>query len=107
MFLKLSKLSSTGVLEEEGGAGGGGQLATCLVAKQAVEFPPVLASLYKYVLSQSLKLVKGARLLVSTMGRLGYLVVAAWEAQTSNLQTWLHLVDVDKRLASVLDMLYL
>ena len=43
MFLKLSKLSSTGVLEEEGG--GGGQQATCLVAKQAVEFPQVLASL--------------------------------------------------------------
>ena len=29
MFLKLSKLSSTGVLEEEGG-GGGGQQATCM-----------------------------------------------------------------------------
>ena len=41
MFLKLSKLSSMGVLEE----GGGGQQASCLVvAKQAVEFPQVLAS---------------------------------------------------------------
>ena len=40
MFLKLSKLSSMGVLE---GGGGGGQQATCLVAKQAVEFPQVLA----------------------------------------------------------------
>ena len=34
MFLKLSKLS-TGV--RGGGEGGGGQLATCLVAKHAVE----------------------------------------------------------------------
>ena len=42
MFLKLSKLSSMGVLEG-GGGGGGGQQATCLVAKQAVEFPQVLA----------------------------------------------------------------
>ena len=43
MFLKLSKLSSTGVLEEEGEEeeeeGGGGQQATSLVAKQAVEYP--------------------------------------------------------------------
>ena len=65
MFLKLSKLSSMGVLEEEGwgpqlfwlqsinimgvcmygvGGGGGGQQASCLVTKQAVEFPQVLAS---------------------------------------------------------------
>ena len=41
MFLKLSKLSSVGMLE-----GGGGQQATCLVAKQAVEFLQVLADLY-------------------------------------------------------------
>ena len=40
MFLNLSKLSSLGVLEE----GGGGQQASCLVAKQAVVFPQVLAS---------------------------------------------------------------
>ena len=36
-----------GLLEEEeegGGGGGGGQQATYLVAKQAVEFPQVLAS---------------------------------------------------------------
>ena len=39
----VSKLSSMGVLEEEEG----GQQATCLVAKQAVEFPQVLASGYK------------------------------------------------------------
>ena len=39
MFLKLIKLSFTGVLEEEGG-----QQATCLVAKQAVAFPQVLGS---------------------------------------------------------------
>ena len=41
MFLKLSKLSSVGMLEEKGG---GGQQATCLVAKQDVEFPQILAS---------------------------------------------------------------
>ena len=41
MFLKLSKLSSTGMLlEEEEGATG----YTCLVAKQPVEFLQVLAS---------------------------------------------------------------
>ena len=40
MFLKLSKLSSMGMLEEEGG---GSMQASCLVAKQAVEFPQVLA----------------------------------------------------------------
>ena len=45
VFLKLCKLSSTGVLEEGVGATvGGGQQATWLVAKQAVEFPQVLAS---------------------------------------------------------------
>ena len=44
MFLKLSKLSSTGVLEGGGGGGGGG--LTGLVAKQAVEFPQVLASVF-------------------------------------------------------------
>ena len=42
MFLKLSNLSSTDVLEEEGG----GQQVSCLVAKQAMEFPLVLASIY-------------------------------------------------------------
>ena len=36
VFEKLSKHSSMGVLEEEG--------ASCLVAKQAVGFPQVLAS---------------------------------------------------------------
>ena len=41
MFLKLSKLSSMGVLE---GRGGGRQQASCLVAKHAVEFPQVLTS---------------------------------------------------------------
>ena len=40
MFLKLNKLSSSGMLEEEGG---GEQQATCYVAKQAVEFPQILA----------------------------------------------------------------
>ena len=44
MFLKLS----TGVLVEGvlvgGGGGGGGHQTTCLVAKQAVEFPQVVAS---------------------------------------------------------------
>ena len=40
MFIKLSKLSSTGVL----GGGGGGQQATYLVAKQAVEFPQILSN---------------------------------------------------------------
>ena len=38
MFLMLSKL-------REGGGGGGGPQATCLVAKQAVEFQQVLASI--------------------------------------------------------------
>ena len=38
MFLKLSKLSSMGVLEEEEGGGGDNRLA-----KQAAEFPQVLA----------------------------------------------------------------
>ena len=42
MFLTLSKLSS---MEEGGGGGGGGN--RLLVAKQAVEFPQVLASGYK------------------------------------------------------------
>ena len=46
MFLKLSKL---GVLEEEGGGRGGATQATCLVAKQAVEFPQVLASYVYYI----------------------------------------------------------
>ena len=40
MFIKLSKSSSTGVLEEEGG---GNRRPACLVAKQAVQ---VLASVY-------------------------------------------------------------
>ena len=48
MFLKLSKLPPR-VLEEEGG---GGQQASCLVAKQAVKFPQVLASLYNIIPSQ-------------------------------------------------------
>ena len=42
MFLKLSKLSSTGVLEEGGGATG----FQFIVAKQAVEFPQVVTSTY-------------------------------------------------------------
>ena len=34
------------VMEEKwGGGGGGGKQASCLVAKQAVEFPHILASL--------------------------------------------------------------
>ena len=38
--------SSTGPAEiEEGGGGGGKQQASCLVAKQAVEFPQVLDSI--------------------------------------------------------------
>ena len=38
--------TSPAVMEEGGGGGGGEQWASCLVAKQAVEFPQVLASLY-------------------------------------------------------------
>ena len=49
------KLSSPGVLEEEGG---GGQQASCLVAKQAVEFPQVLASFYNFRCSQQTLLCK-------------------------------------------------
>ena len=41
MFLNLGMLSKH-VIEWEGG----GQQASCLVAKQAVEFPQVLASMY-------------------------------------------------------------
>ena len=41
MFLKLSKLSSTGCV---GGLGGGEQQASRSVTKQAEEFPQVLAS---------------------------------------------------------------
>ena len=46
MFLKLRKLSSTGVLGEVG------QQASSLVAKQAVEVPQVLASLLYIPLSE-------------------------------------------------------
>ena len=41
VFLKLGMLPPWG---EGGGGGGGQQQALCLVAKQAVEFPQVLAS---------------------------------------------------------------
>ena len=50
MFSVLHGSSCDGGGEEEGGGGGGGgggeeeQQASCLVAKQAVEFPQVLAS---------------------------------------------------------------
>ena len=39
------------VMEEEGEGGGGGQQAwaSCLVAKQAVEFPQVLASAFNFI----------------------------------------------------------
>ena len=43
--LKLSKLPPQ---EEEEEGGGGGQQASRLVAKQAVEFPQVLASIIKW-----------------------------------------------------------
>ena len=42
MFLKFPPMME----EEEGG--GGGKQASCLVAKQAVEFPQVLASPHNY-----------------------------------------------------------
>ena len=45
---------AAGLLNEGGGAAGllnegGGEQASCLVAKQAVEFPQVYTSIYKYV----------------------------------------------------------
>ena len=44
-MFSVEHASSTGPAVMEGGGGGGGeQQASCLVAKQAVEFPQVLAS---------------------------------------------------------------
>ena len=59
MFEHAEQASSRGVLGGGGGGrgatgllneGGGEQQASCLVAKQAVEFPQVLTSLYIIVL---------------------------------------------------------
>ena len=51
MFSFEHASSTDPAVMEEGGGGGGGAagLASCLVAKQAVEFPQVLASNYFYM----------------------------------------------------------
>ena len=49
MVFSVERASSIGPAAiEEGRRGGGGQQASCLVAKQAVEFPQVLASAHYY-----------------------------------------------------------